>query len=190
LETYTGTPSDLQRYKYYLWSQYYELYVVGITKQIEQFNKEGIKKIFTESFCGKDTKPRPNNSKRKEDRHSLINNEEGSNIHGLINGPVTALTEEHHKCGVSCFLQTLLHFLLKMLRFCAQLAVVPLLIIQMFDTYAFLCMAADNYCTMRAQYKLHLDQTAVTFGFYCSLMISLLTTTMSRWVPLPKNIRG
>ena len=63
---------------------------------------------------------------------------------------------------------------------------VPLLMIQIFDTYAYLCFTADNYCNTSSQYKLHLDQTAMTFAFYCSLMISLLSTTMLRWFPYPK----
>ena len=58
--------------------------------------------------------------------------------------------------------------------------------IQILDTYAYLCFNADNYCSINSQYKLHLDQTAMTFAFYCSLMVSLLSTTMLQWFPCPK----
>ena len=90
-----------------------------------------------------------------------------------------------HSCTSK--VQTVFHIILSFIRFIAQLAVVPLLMIQILDTYAYLCFTANSYCNMRSQYKLHLDQTAITFGFYCSLMISLLSTTMVRWFPLPKK---
>ena len=56
------------------------------------------------------------------------------------------------------------------------------------ESITFLCIFADNYCTTREEYKLHLHQTGVTFGFYCSLMASLLTTRMFSWIPCPMSI--
>ena len=73
----------------------------------------------------------------------------------------------------------LFHLILWVVLFFVQLSVVPLLIFQMFDTYTLLCLAERNYCDTESQYKLHLDQTALSFSFYCTLMISLLVT---RWL--------
>ena len=56
------------------------------------------------------------------------------------------------------------------------------------ESITFLCIFADNYCTTREEYKLYLHQTGVTFGFYCSLMASLLTTRMFSWIPCPISI--
>jgi len=46
----------------------------------------------------------------------------------------------------------------------SYIAVIPLLMIQVFDTYAFLCFIANNYCTVESEFMLHL-QTVVTFAF-------------------------
>ena len=99
----------------------------------------------------------------------------------------TALPRYQTDQSCTSIVQIVFHIILSFIRFIAQLAVVPLLMIQILDTYAYLCFTANSYCNMRAQYKLHLDQTAMTFAFYCSLMISLLSTTMVRWFPLPEK---
>ena len=99
-----------------------------------------------------------------------------------------ALRVHFSKYGIQYGGQMAIHVILLVSRLIAQLAIVPLLMIQMFDTYAYLCFAAHSYCGMTAEYRLHFDQTAITFGFYCSLMVSLLTTTMLRWIPRPKKI--
>ena len=98
----------------------------------------------------------------------------------------TALSKiQKKRCSYG--VQAVLHLILFLILFLAQLAIIPLLMIQVFDTYAFLCLAADNYCTMESQFTLHFHQTVVTFAFYCSLMVSFLTSTMLRWVPWPKK---
>jgi len=79
------------------------------------------------------------------------------------------------------------HIALKCIQFIAQLAVVPLPLIQVFDTYAFLCFTGDNYCSLKSEYKLHLDQTALTFAFYCSLTLSFLFSSMLTWIPWPRK---
>ena len=99
----------------------------------------------------------------------------------------TALPRYQTDQSCTSIVQTVFHIILSFIRFIAQLAVVPLLMIQILDTYAYLCFTANSYRNMRAQYKLHLDQTAMIFAFYCSLMISLLSTTMVRWFPLPEK---
>lgn len=81
----------------------------------------------------------------------------------------------------------LFNSILTLVRFIAQLAVVPLLMVQIFDTYTFLCLAESDYCDMISQYRLHLVQTALSFSFYVSLMISLLTTIWLHHVPWPER---
>ena len=75
----------------------------------------------------------------------------------------------------------LFHVFLQVALFLVQLSVVPLLIFQIFDTYTLLCVAERDYCDTESQYRLHLDQTAISFAFYCALMISLLVT---KWLIL------
>ena len=221
----------LDNSKYHLWTQYYELYVIGITKNSEKFelNKmlENIKatlgdegkvtveanesesnmpkKIVTsaanlEGTTGKEIKKSENNTQEiveskegvpikiehrtTKDKDCLLNHMEVV----IFQEETTTALPRHRQNDQSHLLlitQSMFHYLLSFIRFIAQLAVVPLLMIQILDTYAYLCFTANSYCNMRSQYQLHLDQTAMTFAFYCSLMISLLSTTMVRWFPLP-----
>ena len=164
----------IHRYEYYLWTKYYELYVVGITKKDEKFSLQSIDSFINNRLCAHDatdghqTKVTPKLEKEEQENKAAI---------------YTALS--HIQEGCSYGVQITLHLFLVLVLFLAQLAVIPLLMIQVFDTYAFLCFAADNYCTMESQFTLHFHQTVVTFGFYCSLMVSFLSSTMLRWIPWP-----
>ena len=73
-----------------------------------------------------------------------------------------------------------------LIKYVSQLVTVPLLLLQMFDTYSLLCFSPDLYCSNTSEYKLHLAQTAITLLFYCSLILSQLTRTMLDW-PKDKN---
>ena len=79
----------------------------------------------------------------------------------------------------------LFHSFLQVALFLVQLSVVPLLIFQMFDTYTLLCLAERDFCDTASRYKLHLDKTALSFSFYCALMISFLVTRWLNIVPFP-----
>ena len=171
---------EIHRYEYYLWTQYYEFYAIGITNDIKIFNSAKVKRIFDNHL-----------SKNKITSTNEPDGPESSNKTASIkqtSAPdVVALSMVYHigeRCsyGAHC----VFHVILQVFRFSAQLVTVPLLMIQMLDTYAFLCLTADDYCTRRAQYDLNLDQTSITFGFYCSLLFSYLTTIMLRWIPWPK----
>jgi len=167
----------IHRYEYYLWTKYYELYVVGITKDDEKFTLKSIDKFINVKLDTHDTtdgsqeKKPPKPEKEKPEREVAV---------------YTALSNIQKKF-YSYGVQATLHLFLFLVLFLAQLAVIPLLMIQVFDTYAFLCLAADNYCTMESQFTLHFHQTVVTFAFYCSLMVSFLASTMLRWVPWPRK---
>ena len=165
LKDYVSNSQKLDRYEFYLWTQYCELYVVGITKNTENFNLDRVEGIIKEKLY------QPSGSSHENDKAILDS--------------TVAVRKYHKDNDVHFKLQAIVSFVLKVFQFIAQLFVVPLLLIQMFDTYAFLCLAADNYCSKKAEYNLHLDQTAFTFGFYAALMVSLLSTLMLQWNPWP-----
>ena len=74
-----------------------------------------------------------------------------------------------------------------LVKYLSQLATVPLLLLQIFDTYSFLCFSPDSYCSHTTEYKQHVVQAAITLFFYCSLVISHLTSTLLIWNPWPKR---
>ena len=75
-------------------------------------------------------------------------------------------------------------------RLLAQAALIPLLILQVLDTHAWICVMHNLYCAnLRSEYQLGLDRTALSFGFYCSVLISILATTMLQWFPCTKRAR-
>ena len=79
---------------------------------------------------------------------------------------------------------------LVIVRFLAQLVVVPMLILQMLSTYAWICITEDYHCQSPVtQYQLGLYQAYITFGFYIALLIAILATTMLRWFPHSKDAR-
>ena len=168
LEDYVSNSQKLDRYEFYLWTHYCELYVVGIAKNTENFNLDRVEGIIKEKLY--------------QPPKSSQNNENDK----LVLDSTIALRKYHDDWDIHSGLQAFFFFVLKIFQFIAQLFVVPLLLIQMFDTYAFLCFAADNYCSTEAEYNLHLDQTAFTFGFYAALMVSLLSTLMLQWNPWPE----
>ena len=74
-----------------------------------------------------------------------------------------------------------------LIKYVSQLVTVPLLLLQMFDTYSLLCFSPDLYCSNTSEYKLHLAQAAITLLFYCSLTMSQLTSAILAWNPWPKK---
>ena len=176
---------DIHRYEYYLWTQYYELYTIGITKDIKMFNDRSVIRIFTNHLKDKN-KDETDNSRNPEikikDKNKNGSENKISAHDDILACPIKYYTSDNW-CGYVA--QYIIHIILFAIRLLAQLAIVPFLMIQMFDTYAFLCLAAKSYCTADAGYNLHLDQTAITFAFYCSLMLAYVTSIMLRWIPRP-----
>ena len=190
----------IDHYKYHLWTQYYELYVVGITKNSERFEINKLDKIVVSNKNPDKKQSTKKHEKKTNDDKSIPGHDKAPLLSNMEVQPdttntsktpvkeTTAVTALSHETNQTCLfcIQIMIYCILGLIRYIAQLAVVPLLMIQIFDTYAYLCFTADNYCNTSSQYKLHLDQTAMTFAFYCSLMVSLLSTTMLRWFPYPK----
>ena len=164
---YITNNDKITQYEFHLWTQYCELYVVGITKNNENYTFDSIiKEVF-------------------EVPEASAQQSQDTETDKVAYDTTAALPNQYSECHPWFLVQVVFFLIIKFIQFFAQLAVVPLLLIQLFDTYAFLCFTADSYCSMRDEYKLHLDQTALTFGFYFALMTSLLSTIMLRWFPWP-----
>ena len=80
-----------------------------------------------------------------------------------------------------------MHFYFQLNTYHSCMATVPLLLLQIFDTYSFLCFSPDSYCSHTTEYKQHVVQAAITLFFYCSLVMSHLTSTLLIWNPWPKR---
>ena len=93
-------------------------------------------------------------------------------------------------CGNKSFpfsLQCIIHVPLYILKYISQLASVPLVLLQIFDTYSFLCFSPNSYCSHTTEYKLSLLQTIIALLFLCTLVTSQLVDTMLLWSPWPEN---
>ena len=156
-----------QRYEYYLWTKYYELYIVGTAKEDEKITVKSIDDYIKNSSV-RDATDGDSNKEKKSREEKYIN---------ALSDSIQSVF--HYIC------QVFIHLFLFIIQFFAQSAVIPLFTLQIFDTYAFLCFAADNSCTRSDEYTLHFHQTVITFSFYCSLMASFLASTMLRWIPWP-----
>ena len=155
----------------FLWSRSYEAYAIGRKKKNEHLNLKEIEKLIVTSLSPETCKKR-------------LGKKESKNLQDSTDNADQNVSEKFHFVkGMSL---ALFHLFLVIVRFIVQLLVVPLLMVQMFDTYTLLCLAERDYCNRISQFRLHLDQTALSFSFYCSLMISLLVTTWLNLVPLPK----
>lgn len=83
-------------------------------------------------------------------------------------------------CTCRCVLRALLFSIL----YLAQFAVVPLLILQTFDTYAILCFDPDFFCPVTHEYRIPLYQTIFSYSFYAVLGVSYLATALAQWSTL------
>lgn len=202
--------TKIKLYEYHLWTQYYELYIIGITKNNDNFNLDCLRNLIEETLTRKrnqevrnespwELKSRTENKEPFDPQHKKTTNREPILQHQVeeptptsnttnITHDLTVALPSNQTCSMQACFQFFIHLLLKITQVVAHLAVVVFLMFQMLDTYAFLCFFADNYCTTREEYKLHLHQTGITFGFYCSLMTSLLTTRMLSWIPFPISL--
>ena len=80
--------------------------------------------------------------------------------------------------------------LLLVVKCISTLVLVPLLLLQIFDTYSLLCFSPDFFCSHATEYQLNLLQAAIILFFYCSLLLSQLTSTLLLWKPWPKPDEG
>ena len=101
-----------------------------------------------------------------------------SKIKKMIDEEVDLEEIKSNYCCGCCFLFYVVCFVLECGRIIAQRVTVPLLMIQAFDTYAFLCFTGNRFCTATAQYSIPLGQAAFTFAFSVSIIASTLIVAM------------
>ena len=147
-----------------LWFQYCELYVVGYTKDDDSAQDKKEKK---NQLC--------------DQQNSSSTNSTNGQEHGCV--CCTKHISRHCSSSTKFIIRAMLLFI----KYISQLVTVPLLFLQIFDTYSLLCFSPDPYCSRTTEYKLHLAQAAVTLLFYCSLASSQLASTILTWNPWPNK---
>ena len=149
---------NLKHYKDILWYRYYKLYVVGYSKDIKPDKKlpksEHVNK-------GKDPESKSQYFCWKSCQSCIDNNE---------------------KSCCPQIIRKLIRTVLVLLKYIAQGATVPLLMLQVFDTYAYLCFSRnDAYCKAVSEYEVHLAQVAITISFYFCIALAQLTNEFLDW---------
>ena len=176
----------IQHYIKVFWFDYYRLYVIGYAKGKDE-------KITLDQTS--DDKVKDANDKSDDD-----DNKEKVTCFccaAYIDKKVEdSNTEQADDCSCGCnkelnlcfnILQNISHVSLVLVKYLAQLLTMPLLFLQIFDTYSLLCFSPRSLCSDSSEYKLHLAQAAITLLFYCCLALSQLASTMLNWNPWPKK---
>ena len=152
-----------------LWFQYCKLYVVGYTEYDD--TTESIKTIITRSTDGA----------RRQQNSGTINRTNENQEYGR-----DGHSNERFSNTCLCSLKKVTRASLFFVKYISQLSSVPLLLLQIFDTYSFLCFSPDSYCSNATEYEINLLQVCITLFFYCSLVMSHLASTILTWHPWPK----
>ena len=174
-----------QHYIEVLWFQYYKLYVVG-------YGNHEDKKIIL------------------DDQIDYDNNDSGVTCFSYIAKNCTGCIDQdsneeqpavdHYTCchddeklgTCTCvnILKILFRTLLLLVQFLVQAATIPLLFLQLLDSYSLLCFFSPMYfcgSSSSVAYELSLAQAAITLLFYCCLALTQLASTMLNWSPWPKK---
>ena len=162
---------ELERKIRLLWYQYCKLYVVGYTHEMDnEKQKDEDQTDNKEKGCC------TNQSSQQKDDCVCCN--------AHITCPTINI-----KCCNQYFpsAKGIIRGFLFLVKYVSQLVTVPLLLLQIFDTYSLLCFSPDLYCSRTSEYKLHLAQAAITLLFYCSLALSQLVSTLLTWNPWPQT---
>ena len=154
------------------WLEYYNMHIAGA--HIEKIKFKKIKKKILKAIGPLDKQNgKPDQAAKKDPEKKR------ETIDGEVD--VEQGMEGNYCCGYCCCIFYFVCILLEVARIVAQRATVPLLMVQAFDTYAFLCFTGNQYCTATAQYDIPLGQAAFTFAFSVSIMASTLTVAMLKW---------
>ena len=175
----SATLERLDHYEKYLWLQFDRAYSVGAALgKHEELTLPQIKHVVADE-------------KRSMKNLSIqingqpANDEEVDELfkHMDKEGSVTRTAD----IACSSIVFFLYPFLL-IVRLMAQVSLIPLLILQALDAYAWICVMKHFYCSnLRSEYQLGLDRTAVSLAFYWSILVSILVSTMLRWFPFSKK---
>lgn len=185
-ETNSKIPGKIQHHIDVLWFQYYKLYVVGYAAKDDDGKIEQDQKDNYDSVEDAAEKKSDNKKEMRFCCCSLPPNTEH-------NEEDTTEVAEHCACPYNkqlgcCFNFTLFlnYFILFPVKYVGQLVTIPLLFLQIFDTYSLICFLGPGlFCSTLAVYRVHLAQAVITLLFYCSLALSQLASTMLTWKPWP-----
>ena len=151
-------PQD-KHYEKILWYRYYKLYVVGYSKDIKPPETE-------------------TNSPMAQTKTSSVNNTNDYYCCSGCQSCIGTCRSLYRDIFQKWFVRTIL----VLLKYIAQGATVPILMIQVFDTYALLCFSPDGeYCETASEYKIHLAQAAITISFYFCIALAQLTSALLEW---------
>lgn len=178
-------PYIIDHYIKVLWFQYYKLYVIGYTKGKDE-------KIVLDQPIGK-SDDKGKDTSDKDDKEKVTCLCWSAYIEKKVEDSDETQVDD---CSCGCdkelnlffnILKNLSHITLVSVKYLAQLLTMPLLFLQIFDTYALLCFSPRLLCSNASEYQLHLAQAAITLLFYCCLALSQLASTMLTWNPWPKK---
>ena len=148
------------------WFYYYKLYVTGFKRDDKDWQID---------------------MRSKEEDQSNPNPPQASPTGAQQNETDTSTCDSCCSCS-GCLWYYVIYSFFLIVKYIAQLATVPLILMQIFDTYSLLCFFPNEaYCTPTSEYRIHAIQSILTVSFYCSLALSLLASTILEWNPWPKS---
>ena len=173
------TLKRLDHYEKYLWLQFNQMYSVGAAQgKYEELTLPQIKHVVADE-------KRSMKNLSIQINGQLANDEEVDELFKHIDKEGCITRTADIACSSIAFF---LYPFLLIVRFMAQVSLIPLLILQALDAYAWICVMKHFYCSnLRSEYQLGLDRTAISLGFYWSILVSILTSTMLRWFPYSKK---
>ena len=200
---YSKMDNQLKHYENHFWLEFYKAYSVG-AGAYESMSLPNIKSVILreiqEAKCSNasDTRNRDGNTTKNDqddgtDSSNPSDNNNEENNDNNDGGTKNADQDDGSENGMQELAKQSFFFFypfLVIVRFFAQLALIPVLILQMLNTYAWICLTEDHYCEDdESRYQLGLAQTYLTFTFYIALLIAILSTIMLRWFPYSKLAR-
>ena len=171
---YSKMDDQLKHYENHFWLEFYKAYSVG-AGAYESMSLPNIKSVILREMQEVKSSSTSDNE-NENDGDTPKNNQNDGSDNGM---------QELAKQSFFFFYPFLV-----IVRFFAQLTLIPVLILQMLNTYAWICLTEDHYCEDdESRYQLGLAQTYLTFTFYIALLIAILSTIMLRWFPYSKLAR-
>ena len=185
----SATLQRLDHYENYLWLQFNRVYSVGaILGKHKELQLPEIKSVVADEKKIRRMSMRKLSIQVNGRLVSTATDDEDEPVDELfehMNEEDFALRTADRACSSIAFF---LYPFLLIARLSAQVSLIPLLILQVLDTHAWICVMNDLYCdNLRSEYELGLDRTAMSFAFYCSILVSILASTMLHWFPCSKK---
>ena len=183
----SATLKRLDHYENYLWLQFNRVYSVGAAlARHEEVKLPPIKSVVADEQKIRRMRMRKDNRQLVSTATDDEDEPDTEKLFAQEDLPLKT-ADCHMGCSSVAFF---LYPILLIIRLAAQVTLIPLLILQVLDTHAWICVMKDLYCdNLRSEYELGLDRTAISFGFYCSVLISILTNSMLQWFPCYKRAR-